>query len=57
MNYTDVRGELDAELVTANYDDLDLIKTSLAERGLVAEILSAERQSSGVGARIRLRGM
>lgn len=56
VNYTDARGELDAELVIAGYEDLDRIKGSLAERGMEVEVITAEQQESGVGARIRLRG-
>ncbi|MCZ6642076.1 MAG: type II secretion system protein GspL [Gammaproteobacteria bacterium] len=57
VNYTDARGELDAELVIAGYEDLDRIKGSLAERGMAVEVVTAEQQETGVGARIRLRGM
>ncbi len=57
VNYTDARGELDAELVISGYEDLDRIKASLAERGVVLETVTAEQQTSGVGARVRLRGM
>ena len=57
VNYTDARGELDAELVISGYEDLDRIKASLAERGVALETVTAEQQETGVGARIRLRGM
>ncbi|MCZ6853063.1 MAG: type II secretion system protein GspL [Gammaproteobacteria bacterium] len=57
VNFTQARGELDAELVIGDYEELDQIKTSFAERGMEFEVVTAEQQDTGVGARIRLKGM
>ena len=57
VNYTDARRELDAELTIGNYEELDRLKTRFAERNMDLEVVAAEQTESGVGARVRLRGL
>ncbi len=56
LNFTDARGELAADLLLGDYDELDQLKENLERRGVQVGITSAEQQDTGVRARIRLGG-
>ncbi|MBH78987.1 MAG: hypothetical protein CMQ49_00570 [Gammaproteobacteria bacterium] len=56
LNFTQARGELAADLVLRSYQELELLKESLDQRGVTVVITSAEQQEAGVRARIRLGG-
>jgi len=56
LNYADARGELAADLLLRDYEELDQLKESLERRGVEVAITSAEQLDSGVRARIRLGG-
>lgn len=56
LTYTDARDELAADLLLGNYDELEKLKQKLAQMDVRVEITSAEQQSGGVRARIRLLG-
>ena len=56
LTYTETRGELGADLLVRDYDELERMKQRLSQMGVAVEITSAEQQDSGVRARIRLRG-
>lgn len=55
LNYDEARGEFSADLLVPQYSDVDLLREALAERGLGAEIASAEQVEEGVRARFRMR--
>ncbi len=55
LNYDEARGEFSADLLVPQYNDVDLLREALAERGLSAEIASAEQVEEGVRARFRVR--
>jgi hypothetical protein len=43
-----------ADLRLSRYEDLEALKEALAERGVTAEVTSAEKVADGVRARMRL---
>ena len=56
IDYNERRGEFQAELIVKRYADADQILEAMAQRGLEAEISSAEQVEGGVSARFRLSG-
>ena len=56
IDYNEGRGEFQAELIVRRYADADQVLVALAERGLEAEISSAEQAEGGVSARFRVSG-
>ena len=57
IDYNEQRGEFQAELIVRRYADADQVLEAIAERGLEAEISSAEQVEGGVSARFRLTGL
>ena len=57
IDYNERRGEFQAELIVRRYADADQVLEAIAERGLEAEISSAEQVEGGVSARFRLSGL
>jgi len=55
FNFQGSRDELSTELILSGFDALDNLKEELAGEGMNVEISSAEQQSDGVHARLRLR--
>ncbi len=55
FNFQGTRDELSTELILTGFDALDELKEKLAGGGLTVEISSADQQSDGVHARLRLR--
>lgn len=56
IDYNQGRGEFQAELIVRRYADADQVLEAIAQRGLEAEISSAEQVEGGVSARFRLSG-
>jgi general secretion pathway protein L len=54
LTYAEGRAELLADLRLSRYEDLEALKEALAERGVTAEVTSAEKVADGVRARMRL---
>jgi general secretion pathway protein L len=54
VDFSAESGETAMDLLVPGYEQLDQLKSALAEEGLTAEIVSAEQQTVGVRARIRL---
>ena len=57
IDYNERRAEFQAELIVRRYADADQVLEAIAERGLEAEISSAEQVEGGVSARFRLSGL
>ena len=57
IDYNEGRGEFQAELIVKRYADADQVLEAIAQRGLEAEISSAEQVEGGVSARFRLSGL
>ena len=57
IDYNEGRGEFQVELIVRRYADADQVLEAIAERGLKAEISSAEQVEGGVSARFRLSGL
>jgi len=55
FNFQGSRDELSTELVLPGFDALDNLKDKLTRAGVAVEISSADQQSDGVHARLRLR--
>ena len=55
FNFQGTRDELSTELILSGFDALDELKDKLGGSGLAVEISSADQQSDGVHARLRLR--
>lgn len=55
FNFQGSRDELSTELILSGFDALDALKEKLAGDGMSVEISSAEQQTDGVHARLRLR--
>ena len=55
LSFQGARDELSTELVLTGFDALDALKEKLSTDGLAVEISSADQQSDGVHARLRLR--
>lgn|GEM_PF-993272 len=55
FNFQGSRDELSTELILASFPAMDELKSSLSEDGLDVEVSSADQQSDGVHARLRLR--
>ena len=56
IDYNEGRGEFQAELIVRRYADADQVLEAIAQRGLEAEISSAEQVEGGVSARFRMSG-
>ena len=56
IDYNERRGEFQAELIVKRYADADQVLEAIVQRGLEAEISSAEQVEGGVSARFRLTG-
>ena len=56
IDYNEGRGEFQAELIVRRYADADQVREAIAQRGLEAEISSAEQVEGGVNARFRMSG-
>ena len=55
FNFQGTRDELSTELIVSGFDTLDKLKEQLTQDNLTVEISSADQQSDGVHARLRLR--
>lgn len=55
INYAGQREELTVEVMLDSYDDLETIKTELAQSGVGLEVASAEQEERGVRSRLRVR--
>ena len=55
IDYNEARGEFATEILVRRYDDVERVREALEERGVTAEITSAEQVEEGVQARLRVR--
>ena len=55
LNYAEQRQELTVDIVLPNYAALDVLKQTLADSGVLVEVVNAEQEEGGARSRLRVR--